>query len=406
MGVDFAGNYACLCIGYLEKVKLFGLHTAPRFTEDDIQLLLEAFLRYVDDGFIFWPKHLNINTFIEILGQLHPKIVYTVERGEVEGNKQSINFLDIHVTLHDNKRIETELYYKPTNTHHYIEYNSFHAKHVLDNIPYNFFKKISVFTSDSTKEKQETRRMRCWLQQSGYPQRVIDKGLHDARLQGPAPDPNSKKDIVPFVTLNCANYTTKSVVKTATSLFEKCPDKPTRDFFAGKMIVQALRQPPNILRQLTSAKFNTEDTTPKRHGIFGCKRVRCKVCRPGIGCLVECTEFQVANGTMWTVPSHLTCNSKMVIYYVVCLGCKAFSKVGKTNNFLKRTYQHVSEGLSGNTDDVFDKHVYACNVDRTLPIFNIYMLMEVNHYDKLLVYENYFHGQAFDTLNKDKANAT
>ena len=39
MGVDFAGNYACLCIGYLEKVKLFGLLILPRFTQDDIYLI-------------------------------------------------------------------------------------------------------------------------------------------------------------------------------------------------------------------------------------------------------------------------------------------------------------------------------------------------------------------------------
>ena len=42
MGVDFAGNYACLCIGYLEKVKLFGILILPSFTPEDIALILYA----------------------------------------------------------------------------------------------------------------------------------------------------------------------------------------------------------------------------------------------------------------------------------------------------------------------------------------------------------------------------
>ena len=46
MGVDFAGNYACLCVGYLEKVKPFGLHILLRFTREEISLIIKAFMRY------------------------------------------------------------------------------------------------------------------------------------------------------------------------------------------------------------------------------------------------------------------------------------------------------------------------------------------------------------------------
>ena len=143
----------------------------------------------------------------------------------------------------------------------------------------------------------------------------------------------------------------------------------------------------------------------KPHGIFGCKKPRCKICRSSIGCLVECTQFRVDNGTLWKVPSHVTCDTLMSVYYQICLGCNKFSSVGKTNNFRKRTYQHVSEGKSGMTTDIFDKHVYNCKIDHILPLFKIYILMEVRDYDKLRVYENYFHTQGYDTVNRDKATA-
>ena len=221
MGVDFAGNYACLAIGYLERVKLFGLHILPHFNQEQIAMIVKAFLRYVDDGFIFWPVMLDINIFIRILNNLHPNIKYTVERGISNETSESINFLDIKVTLHALRNIETELYYKETNNHHYLEYNSFHAKHVKDNIPYNFFKKIVVFTSDSAKEKIEIEKMKTWLLRCGYPDQVIQKGLHNAKLQGPAPDPSKKKDIIPFVTQNSSNY---SCTRKRQQMIEQCPD--------------------------------------------------------------------------------------------------------------------------------------------------------------------------------------
>ena len=420
MGIDFAGNYACLCLGYLEKVKLFGMNIIPHFTPEDILLIRKAFKRYVDDGFLFWPTHLSINKFIGLLGMSHRCIRYTVEKGGLvihpgiehyvenrlvlyRRKEQSINFLDIRVTLFDGRNIETELYYKPTNNHHYLEYESFHAKHVRDNIPYNFFKKIIVFTSDPQKEKSALSEMHGWLIKSNYPKIVVDRALHNARLQGPAPPPEFKKEVIPFVTMNCSNYASSAIVKKANLLLDNCPDDETRNLFAQKRVIHAMKQPPNILRQVTSAKFigNITSIPPKRNGIFRCSDDRCKIHEHY---LMECSEFKVANGSIWQVPSHITCNSKFVVYYLICNGCDNFSKVGKTNNLRKRTNVHISSCKSGKTSDIFDKHVYACKKDHVDPVFKLYVLLELNNYDKLRVYEDDFHRKGFDTSNRYKAS--
>ena len=39
MGIDFAGPYACLCIGYLEKVKLFGEIIPGMYTDEEVLLI-------------------------------------------------------------------------------------------------------------------------------------------------------------------------------------------------------------------------------------------------------------------------------------------------------------------------------------------------------------------------------
>ena len=66
---------------------------------------------------------------------------------------------------------------------------------------------------------------------------------------------------------------------------------------------------------------------------------------------------------------------------------------------------HISESKSGNTTDTFDKHVYSCKKDHLDPVFQLHVLLEVEDYDKLLIYEEHFHKQGFDTDNREKAKA-
>ena len=384
------------------RVKLFGHYLPLYYTQDQIKMILEAFLRYVDDGWMFWPTLLDIDLFISILKKLHHMIKWTVERGVVKHNVESKSFLAVRVILHNRRIVETELYYKDTNNHHYLEYSSFHAKHVKDNIPFNFFKKIIVFTSNPEKEKIELERMKNWLYKSGYPKFVVDKGLHNAKLQGPAPNPANKKDIIPFVTQNCSNYSGKMVTKKLRLLIERCPDQETKEFFSSKEIVQAVRQPPNILRQLTSAKFDSERHSPELAGTYKCKNSRCKICALY---LEECQTVIGSNGTTWQIQTRITCKSRNVIYYQTCLGCGWFTNVGKTNCLRDRTNNHISESKSGVTTDKFDKHVFECKKDHQEPVFKLNVLMEVDSYDKLLIYEDFFHKQGFDVCNRKKAAA-
>ena len=246
--------------------------------------------------------------------------------------------------------------------------------------------------------------MREWLYKSNYPKFIVDKALHNAKLQGPAPPPSFKKDIIPFVTTNCSNYASQSIVKKANMLLENCPDPGTRELFANKQVIQALRQPPNILRQVTSAKYtrsiNPNPTQP--NGIFACPDPRCKIHR---FYLVQCAEFRVENGSIWKVPNHITCNSKNVAYFLVCCGCDSFSYLGITNELRKRTNVHISCGKSGKSTNRADKHFFACKKDHLDPLFKLYVLLELNDYDKLRVYEDDFHKRGFDTCNQYKASA-
>ena len=96
----------------------------------------------------------------------------------------------------------------------------------------------------------------------------------------------------------------------------------------------------------------------------------------------------------------------MVIYYQICTGCYKFSSVGKTNCLRLRTNVHINHCKTGKTTDRFDKHVFTCKKDHIEPLFKLYILLEVNDYEKLRVYEHNFHIKGFDTCNRYKASST
>ena len=76
-----------------------------------------------------------------------------------------------------------------------------------------------------------------------------------------------------------------------------------------------------------------------------------------------------------------------------------------TNDLRKRTNVHISCGKSEKSTNKADKHFYTCKTDHLDPLFKLYVLLELNDYDKLRVYEDDFHKRGFDTCNQYKASA-
>ena len=220
--------------------------------------------------------------------------------------------LDIKIILHESRAIETDIYYKETNTHDYLHYDSHHPPHITKNIPYNLAKRTIVFTSDSTKEKIRLKELKSWLLECKYPITTIDKAFHNAKLQRPANDPKKKCKVVPLVSTYSSNYSNKDIVTKANNLLANCDDEKIKNSFKNKKIVLAHKQPPNLLRRHTRASFSNQSNEMNRNGIFKCSNKACKICRLY---LQECTSFPTANNHEWQIKCHITCNSKNTLYY-------------------------------------------------------------------------------------------
>ena len=78
MGKSFAPHYACLTMGYLEETILIPTLMPQYFDTNTQEVIIRAFMRYIDDGIMELPKSIATETFLGVLNRMHPSIQYTV----------------------------------------------------------------------------------------------------------------------------------------------------------------------------------------------------------------------------------------------------------------------------------------------------------------------------------------
>ena len=88
--------------------------------------------RYIDDIFFIWiASEKELDEFLNRLNSFHPKLRFTHER-----SRESLNFLDVIVKIQQGEFV-TDLYYKSTDRHQYLHFDSCHASHTKTSIVYS-----------------------------------------------------------------------------------------------------------------------------------------------------------------------------------------------------------------------------------------------------------------------------
>ena len=171
-------------------------------------------------------------------------------------------------------------------------------------------------------------------------------------------------------------------MKQANILLQNCGNNEIKNTFKNTKVVLAHRQPPNILRRLSKARFESSDNDHLRNGLYSCKRKICKICKLY---LKECTSFRTANDFEWIIKCHISCNSRNV----KCLVRKGKTTyTGKTNIIRLRTNNHISGCKHDNFTNIFHYHVFACKQGKNLnePYFELYAFMTVKNERDLLTH--------------------
>ena len=173
---------------------------------------------------LYGQKNTNIHVFRKLLNELYPSLKFAVAKGK-NSRKQNFdtlvqvwNFLDVSIILHQNGRLETDIFYKETNSYDYLNCFSHHP----EKISYNLAKQIIVFVSDEEKINERLSDLKKWLLLCSYPLTIIEKDFFNTKLQPPAP--KKQEVVIPFVSTHYSNFDSKSIPITANSLLSNVKD--------------------------------------------------------------------------------------------------------------------------------------------------------------------------------------
>lgn len=105
------------------------------------------------------------------MNELNPDIKFTADE-----SLNRISFLDIVLTKQD-EVIMTDVYYKPTDTHQYLHFNSCHPRHTKRAIPYNLSRRICTIVNDESVKIQRLQELKKYLKKQSYPDKIIDDAI-------------------------------------------------------------------------------------------------------------------------------------------------------------------------------------------------------------------------------------
>ena len=357
MGTKMAPTYANLTIGYLEW-KLYQ-QLEHGLSSRDCKYIRQNWKRYLDDCFIIWKlDHLALTTFTNQLNNLHPAIKFTIET-----NTDSIPFLDIRISKRGTK-IETDIYRKPTDTLNYIDFQSCHPRHTRTNIPYNMAQRIMKIVSNPQQQEFRLKELEDILLKKNYPKKLISDATRKAINNFRNPEGRKKNiptnHIIPFITTHNPNnpnlfFRTKTLLQSG----EQSVMKEINNRFR---FINSKRQPPNLKKILTRAKFTSKPLEP---GTSKCKDPRCGTC-PLILTTTSITFNKFPNRP-FIIHSKMDCGIKNVIYLIQCPKCNK-EYIGQTNNLRKRVTIHKQQIQDPNLRKLsVSKHLHSCNPNPNLP---------------------------------------
>ena len=323
MGTKFAPVYATLTIGYLEE-KLYTIIETNYDTEFQ-RYLKKYWKRFLDDCFVPWTKsEEELIKFHSVLNNLHNDIRFTLEYDQ---NEQP--FLDVMVRNKTGK-IETDIFYKETDSKQYLLFSSCHPRHTKINIPYNLARRLKTIISEENVLINRMTELKSFLLKQNYPESLIDGGIAKAMNL----DNNTLRTIknktddkvIPYVsTHNPKNPEIYKVIQFNLPILKE--DPKMNDILSNFKIIKSKRQPNNLKRLLTKAKFSNSD----HHEVKRCHKPNCGLCVH----LIEGDAFEFKCGRKFYVHESMTCAVKNVLYVIKCGGCGE-EYIGQTGDFLRK----------------------------------------------------------------------
>ena len=405
MGSHDSPPYASIAVGYVEKVTYDRLHSSHG--EDLANYVRKMLRRFLDDVFMKWRMSLGQPTVLfDVLNDIDPKIKFTMESGK------SVPFLDVTFTVTNNGKLSTDIFYKPTDTHNYVPFHSFHPRKTLTNIPYSEARRLCTIISDPAIREKRLEEMRGNFRKKHYPEGVIQSGINratalnrsDLLLQKDS-TANTAKDI-PFVFTN--NSSNPSVIESVRNGADVLlPSERMRNVMSNRKIIAARRQPHNIRSMLFRPRFAPSESDTNG-SVKACKNDPNRKVGPGQPCrccdyLNECSSFSFHGASEpFQIRHHFTCDSSNLIYALTCGAC-GLNYIGQTERTVRDRCGDYRRAINTqNFTQGVQEHLHKCGkgVFTITPFFKI--KGQNRDHSTILAYEELFIKRYQPQLNASK----
>ena len=326
MGTKMGPSYACLFMGHFEHLFL------QQFRKPHPDL----FKRYIDDCFAITSQSLEETTeFIQALQVFHPSISFTYQISAV-----SVSFLDIHIFL-SHGHLRTSVHYKPTDTHAYLHYHSFHNPSTLNSIPYSQFLRLRRLCSDNRDFHEKSLEMIKFFQARHYPLPLLHQALHRVQNQPrelclrPRPKLSTSDRPILALQYHPATRAVRNIIRSHWHLLQST-DKLSTTFPSPPLI--SYKRGANLRNLLTHSSL--PKSVASSPGTSPCNDPTCKTC-PFIA---SSTSIQAPKCT-FHIKRSFTCHTYNLVYALQCTHSQCQKiYIGETGRTLHIRFQeHIAD---------------------------------------------------------------
>ncbi|XP_059840443.1 uncharacterized protein LOC132402015 isoform X1 [Hypanus sabinus] len=155
-------SYACLFVGFVEQ-SMFQLYTG---------IGPPLFLRYIDDCIgAASCTHAELVDFINFSFNFHTALKFTWSISDT-----SLPFLDLSVSI-SGDGLSTDIKYKPTDSHSYLDYSSSHPVSCKNAISFSQFLHLHHICSQDEAFHSRTKKMSSFFKERDFPSSTINSAL-------------------------------------------------------------------------------------------------------------------------------------------------------------------------------------------------------------------------------------
>jgi hypothetical protein len=338
-----AGN---ISVYYVLKKLVYLVNVKPK------ELLF--FLRFVDDGTGLWGgDHDSFLCWFQKLRQSSVAVYgldFTYSLNPVTENTQ---FLDIQYSFEDGK-LTTDLYKKETDANRFLNYSSFHPRHMFESIVYSQGIRYRRIINDDNLFLLRLVELRGFFIKSSYPEYLVDRALDKVRsrpriLQYKA-KAKEEQPFVPWIVTYGAGFDeakkmaveVNEILANSSTWGDKTPER--------SMKVKVIsRRSPNIKDLLFKRRSISMSSSETSLATVPCtKPEERKRGRPCQSCMLMSGTPEIRNNDRTAKSAGGNCKSKGLIYAAQCVLCFI------NNTYAGKTVQELHCRINAHRHSFFD----------------------------------------------------